>query len=153
MPDETPDSRTAQGQAPRGPGGVRAGGGEVSAEAHEDLRVYEAELEMQNEELRDSRARLERSRREYFELFDMAPVGYLSVSERGVIRNANWMAASLLGVDRSRLGGRPFSMFLERTSKQVFLRASRRAACAAGACALRGRAVARGRRGPPGGVS
>ena len=50
-----------------------------------ERRVHQIELEMQNEELRLVQEKLEESREQYFELYDVAPVGYFSISEKGVI--------------------------------------------------------------------
>ncbi len=47
------------------------------------LRVHRIELEMQNEELRNSQEQLEMARARYFDLYDLAPVGYVTISEEG----------------------------------------------------------------------
>jgi len=77
-----------------------------------ELLVLQTELEMQNEEL--VRAQLDPSEQQskYFDLFDLAPVGYLTLSEKGMICEANLTAARLLGEDRRSLAGRPFSAFV-----------------------------------------
>ena len=63
-----------------------------------ELRVHQIELEMQNEELRRVQGELAASRARYFDLYDLAPVGYLSVSEQGLIVEANLTLATMLGV-------------------------------------------------------
>src|ERR1039458_7121696 len=52
-----------------------------------ELRVHQIELEMQNDELRRRQAELDASRARYFELYDLAPVGYCTVSQQGLIRS------------------------------------------------------------------
>ena len=85
-----------------------------------ELRVYQIELEMQNEELRRSREELEVSRACYFDLYDLAPVGYCTVSVEGLILGANLTAATLLGIDRSALVKRPFSRFVFREDRNAY---------------------------------
>ncbi len=73
-----------------------------------ELRVYQVELEMQNVELRRMQVELDAERARYFDLYDLAPVGYCTVSEEGVILEVNLTAATMLGVPRSL----PFSQSL-----------------------------------------
>ena len=75
---------------------------DVAAALHE-LRVHQIELEMQNEELRRAQLELDEQREKYFELFDLAPVGYLTITGAGIVRDANLTAAKLLGVERQLL--------------------------------------------------
>lgn len=77
-----------------------------------ELKVHQIELEMQNEELRQSRADLEASHERYFDLFDLAPVGYFTLTEDARILEANLTGSELLGVPRSGLLGRPFTQFI-----------------------------------------
>ena len=84
---------------------------EIRETLHE-LRVHQIELEMQNEELRQSRAELEASHERYFDLFDLAPVGYFTLSQDAVILEANLTGAELLGVPRSSLVDRSFTRFI-----------------------------------------
>ena len=77
-----------------------------------ELRVHQIELEMQNEELRQSRTELEVSRERYFNLFDLAPVGYFTLTEDAQILEANLTGAKLLGASRSDLLDQPFTRFI-----------------------------------------
>ncbi|MHC4552351.1 MAG: sensor histidine kinase [Planctomycetota bacterium] len=79
--------------------------------AHE-LSVYQIELEMQNDEMLRVQNELERSRREYCDLYDFAPVGYLTVSPKGIIQKANLKAAAILGRERIHLVKHPFTKFI-----------------------------------------
>ncbi len=85
-----------------------------------ELKGQQIELEMQNEELRLSQAQLEESRNRYADLYDFAPVGYLTVDVRGMIVEANLTAANLLEVERRQLLGRYFPHFLVDADRRVF---------------------------------
>ena len=77
-----------------------------------ELQVHQIELEMQNEELRRNREELEVSRSKYFDLYDLAPVGYLTIGENGLIKEANLTAATMFGVARNYLLGKSLSRFI-----------------------------------------
>ncbi len=68
-----------------------------------DLRVHQIELEIQNEELRESQLKLEDSIRKYFDLYNFAPDGYFTLDKHGIILEVNLSGASLLGIDRQYL--------------------------------------------------
>jgi PAS domain S-box-containing protein len=68
-----------------------------------ELQVYQLELEMQNESLRLSQQALEESRDKFRELFEFAPVAYLTLTLDGMIEQANLTMVSFLGYERSRL--------------------------------------------------
>ncbi len=85
--------------------------GDLAAVVHE-LRVHQVELELQNEELRRAGLELDAQRAKYFDLFDLAPVGYLTLSDKSIIHDANLTAALLLGGERRHLVGRPLSSFV-----------------------------------------
>jgi PAS domain-containing protein len=63
-----------------------------------ELTVHQVELEMQNEELRQMQLELEAARARYFNLYDLTPVGYLTITGQGLIVQANLATATLLGV-------------------------------------------------------
>jgi len=77
-----------------------------------ELRIHQIELEMQNDELRQTQAELEAARIRYFDLYDLAPVGYCTLSEQGLILEANLTVATLLGMTRVRLIDQPLSRFI-----------------------------------------
>jgi len=91
---------------------------EMTGLIHE-LRVHQIELKMQNEELRRIQGELEMARDRYSHLYDFAPVGYFTVSENGIVMEANLTAATLLGVERSALVGSPFSRFVLREDQDI----------------------------------
>jgi PAS domain S-box-containing protein len=98
---------------------VSAATGEVEALTPEaarialhELRVHQIELEMQNEELRRAYVELAAMRARYFDLYDLAPVGYCTLSGAGLILEVNLTAATLLGLPTQALVKRPFSRFL-----------------------------------------
>jgi two-component system, sensor histidine kinase PdtaS len=85
-----------------------------------ELEVHQIELEMQNDELVRSREELEASRARYFNLFDLAPIGYLTLGETGIVMEANLTAASLLDVERSRLVNKPVTRFIVREDQDIY---------------------------------
>jgi len=86
----------------------------------EDLQLHQIELEMQNEELRRSQLELHAARDKYVDLYDFAPVGYFTLSEKGVIQEANLTGAAMLGVERGKLTGQPFSRFITQDTQDIF---------------------------------
>jgi PAS domain S-box-containing protein len=85
-----------------------------------ELQVHQIELEMQNEELRRAQAELEAARERYFDLYDLAPVSYCTISEQGLILESNLTAATLLGMARSALVKAPVSRFILKEDKDIF---------------------------------
>jgi PAS domain-containing protein len=84
---------------------------EISHRVHE-LKVHQIELEMQNEELRRTQEELDASRARYFDLYDLAPVGYCTLSAKGLILEANLTAAALLDAPRGDLVNKPISKYI-----------------------------------------
>ena len=106
----------AEAIAQRIPAALMAAVEPRSADAKErlvhELQVHQIELEMQNEELRRTQGELEVSRARYFDLYDLAPVGYLTTSEAGLIVEANLTASELLGGTRAALAQQPLARFV-----------------------------------------
>lgn len=85
-----------------------------------ELRVYHIELETRNEELRQSRKELEAARKRYFDLYDLAPVSYVSIDEQGLIREANLTTETLLGEPRGVLIAQPFSRYIHNQDRDSY---------------------------------
>ena len=83
-----------------------------------DVQVHHVELELQNEELRSAQRALEAAHAEAFELYELAPVGYCTLRERGLIARANQTAATLFGVPREALVNQPLSLFIHHQDQQ-----------------------------------
>jgi len=108
---------------------LKAGAGQTKAEMlspemarkvlHE-LSVHQIELEMQNEELRRVQKELEMSLERYFDLYDRAPVGYLTLSKEGLVLEANLTITKLLGMKRGALVRRPLTHFILLADHSVY---------------------------------
>jgi PAS domain S-box-containing protein len=85
-----------------------------------ELQVYQAELEIQNEELRHRQDELRTAHDRYAALYDLAPVGYLTLDALGTILAANLTAATLLGTLRSHLYGTMLARFIAREDQDTF---------------------------------
>lgn len=87
-----------------------------------ELQVHELELEAQNRELRETQQALERSRDRFVDLYDFAPIGYMSLDRHGIIREINLTGASLLGYERAYLLDLPFIQHVAKPDLARFLR-------------------------------
>ncbi len=85
-----------------------------------EQRVHQIELEIQNEELRRVQAELDATRLRYFDLYDLAPVGYVTLSETTIIIAANLAASTLLGVLRNTILGNPISKFILKDDQDTY---------------------------------
>ncbi len=85
-----------------------------------ELQVHQIELEMQNEELRISQLALGEARDRYSRLYNLAPVGYLTLSDKGVILEINLKGAAMLGVERKHLIGKPLGLFITQDDQDIF---------------------------------
>jgi len=85
-----------------------------------ELQVHQIELEMQNEELQRARIEVEEGLSCYTDLYEFAPVGYLTLSREGEIRQVNLTGARLLGLERSRLVGKRLAVLVDADSRLVF---------------------------------
>jgi PAS domain S-box-containing protein len=85
-----------------------------------ELQVHQIELEMQNEELMQARAEIEKSLEKYFDLYNFAPAGYFTITEKGIIVEVNLKGAALLGETRQDLINRSFELFVSEIMRPIF---------------------------------
>ncbi|MEP7011398.1 MAG: PAS domain-containing protein [Acidobacteriota bacterium] len=106
---------------------------EETQEILHELMVHHIELEMQNEELHRVQEQLDAARARYFDLYDLAPLGYCTLDELDVIVEANLTLADLLSVSRDELVDLPISRFIYRDDEDVFYLLKKRLATIRGA--------------------
>ena len=85
-----------------------------------ELRVFQIELEMQNEKLRLAQKELEDSRSKYSDLYDFAPVGYFTFDKNGLVIEANLTGCEMLGIERKNLIKKPFRLFVGKEAEDRF---------------------------------
>jgi signal transduction histidine kinase len=86
-----------------------------------ELSTYQSELELQNQELRESQHQIEEALARYSDLYDFAPVGYLSLDQQGVIHEINLTGANMLGKERKYLLGQPLMPQIDKDFHPTFL--------------------------------
>ncbi|MBF0550368.1 MAG: PAS domain S-box protein [Deltaproteobacteria bacterium] len=91
-----------------------------------ELQVHQIELEMQNDELHRTQSELEASLARYFNLYDLAPVGHFTVSEKMIILETNLTGANFLGAHRNELINQPLSRFILPEDQDVYYHHRRR---------------------------
>ncbi len=85
-----------------------------------ELNARQVELESQNEHLRQDQVKLDAARAHYFNLYDLAPLGYLTFDKNGLIQEANLTAATLLGVARDDLVNKPISNWILDEDREIY---------------------------------
>lgn len=91
----------------------------ASSMVHE-LQVHQTELELQNQELQRTQSELQSSRNRYFSLFDLAPLPYFVFDAQHQLVDLNLAAAELVGSERARVKGQPFSPWLTAEHRDFF---------------------------------
>jgi len=87
-----------------------------------EFRVHQIELDLQNDELQQAQVELEYSRDKYSSLYDFAPVGYFTISDKGIFLEANLTCATMLGIERCSLINKPLSKFIKREDNNKYYR-------------------------------
>ncbi len=85
-----------------------------------ELQIHQIELEMQNEEYKRIQIELEVAKKRYFDLYELAPVGYCTLDENGVIVQTNLTAALMLGHTQSTLLDQKFSAFVINEDQDIY---------------------------------
>ena len=85
-----------------------------------ELQVHQIELEIQNEELRLAQNALDISREKYFDLYNFAPVGYITLNKKGIIIETNYTASNLLGVVKSEMINKAFTKFIFKEDQDIY---------------------------------
>jgi PAS domain S-box-containing protein len=85
-----------------------------------ELQVHQIELEMQNEELRHTHVELDVIWKRYYDLYDLAPTGYCTLSEKGLFLEVNLTAATMLGTSRKELVRCPITRFIARDDQDMY---------------------------------
>ena len=85
-----------------------------------ELQVHQIELEMQNEELKETYETAERALKKYTMLYDFAPMGYFTLDSDGSISDLNFTGADLLGEKRFTLVNHNFKLFISKQSQKTF---------------------------------
>ena len=84
-----------------------------------ELQVHAEEITVQNEQLRKAQHELEDARDRFADLYDFAPIGYLSINSRGDISEINLAGATLLGRPRSLLVNFPLTQALSKAHRET----------------------------------
>jgi PAS domain-containing protein len=85
-----------------------------------ELQVHQIELEMQNEELQQARAKVDAFLAQYTDLYDFAPTGYFNLARDGIILGVNLTGAVLLGLGRAQLLNRRLGLLVAEADRPVF---------------------------------
>ena len=113
------ESRAAENAA-RSPQSPEAQSPEEMRRLLHELAVHQIELETQNSELCRVQQEMEAAQAHYLDLYDLAPVGYCTISEAGVVLKANIAAAGMFGVARGSLVGSPMTRLIFKEDQDKY---------------------------------
>lgn len=92
---------------------------ELRALLHE-LQVHQEEINAQNAQLMEAQRALEDSRDRYVDLYDFAPIGYVTLDRNGMMEEINLSGAAMIGKERAMLLGLPLGAFVHPKHKERF---------------------------------
>jgi PAS domain S-box-containing protein len=85
-----------------------------------DLNLYQIEIELQQENLLKTQSELEESQNKYLNLYDLAPIGYITMDQNGLILEINQPGAELFDIDKQSLVNRSFSRYISPEFQNIF---------------------------------
>ncbi|MBF0113292.1 MAG: PAS domain-containing protein, partial [Desulfamplus sp.] len=85
-----------------------------------DLGVYQIQIEMQNDELIRAQADLSAAKERYFDIYDQAPVGYCTLSDKGTILETNLTASDMFGLSRGEVVKKHFPHFIFKDDRNIY---------------------------------
>lgn len=85
-----------------------------------ELDTYQVELELQNKELQASNHKLVTEIEAHYRHYEIAPVGYLTLNDKGKILELNSTLATMLGVNKNSLLDSPFTNLIINTDQDIF---------------------------------
>ena len=84
------------------------------------IEAQQSELEVENQALGESQRRLEAYRDRYVDLYDFAPLGYVTLDEDGYVQEINLAGAKMLGDDRDAITGYAFGEYVAKEDQEAF---------------------------------
>ncbi len=116
-PSDSPETLSDVANSPYGKQSVTP---EAARNLPHELRIHQIELELQHKELQRTREELETSRANSFYLYELAPVGFITFDDQGLILKANLTAATLLGATRGALIRQPLTCFICSEDQELY---------------------------------
>ncbi|MDM8538830.1 response regulator [Desulfobacterales bacterium HSG17] len=92
-----------------------------------ELKIHQAELEIQNEELKRAQLELSELHHEFIDLYDSAPCGYVIITPSGIISRINLMGAELLGGTKKKIYLTSFNLYLAPGHEDFYFNARKKA--------------------------
>ncbi|MFO7818746.1 MAG: PAS domain S-box protein, partial [Halanaerobacter sp.] len=86
----------------------------------EELKVHQIELELQNQDLKETRKNLQQAKERYYSLYDLSPVAYFTFDKEGVILEVNSTAVQLLKEQRNFILDKPVMVYLPPQGQDDF---------------------------------
>jgi len=92
----------------------------------DELHTQQLDMEVQYQALQETLEELEESRNRYADLYDFAPVGYVTLDHKGCVRQINLTGAAIIGKERTQLIGAPMYVFVIKNDIRLFMEHLRR---------------------------